>query len=262
MLSNIGLKSITLGSLTKYEGNYEWKGDSRYCSRFESASPWEYGGKAITFNGSGFTEIIGFNGSALGIEAKAGKGNVVCFGVSPEWFAGFRNASIFLRQLVEYALSKTDCEYIESDLMLVKRGNVVAAHAFSAETICGNFVDLYDPDLPFIIEKELEKNTSTLLYDVTEYMEQDTPLICAFGGNLSVVEQSEQKKEFNIDGPSEATAAIRIMCNGYTMSDISVVRDGGGSITSSTEYDEDSDSLLVKVTFKGANNINVVINWE
>ena len=65
-----------------------------------------------------------------------------------------------MRAITEYATQYEDIEYVETNLMTAKRGNIVAAHALRKnEKLEGTYIDLYDERMnivtdPMVIAKD------------------------------------------------------------------------------------------------------------
>lgn len=264
LLYHLGLGGITLSSSDNLNTSFTWKGNKNYCTMFgNSGLSGKNSYKWTTFGGSGYTEILSNNNQTLGIEAKSGKGNILCFGMAASWFSDFYGSAEALRQVVNYALSKTDTKYLENNLMLMKRGNLVVANTFvKSQTIYGNFIDLTDSTLPVIYERNISSNKAVLLYDITEAMEKDVPTIAVHGGNMVSLSETETNTQFVVNGPSTSTAAFRILCNGYSYKSVSVLRGTAENSDYTATYDADTDSLLFTLYFKGSNNYTVNIEWE
>jgi len=83
--------------------------------------------------------------------ATVGKGTITLAAVSPAWLSTTAQTSKWLRWMVKQAYESAGGTYKESQIMRVRRGPYLGAHALGkAATIDGRYVDLFKPNLPVV----------------------------------------------------------------------------------------------------------------
>ncbi len=223
-----------------------------------------FGGKSV---GSTYRRfVIGFEGASspllsigdhtVGFEESVGKGNVIAVGLPSAYFAGNSSGPEMMRALTEYALQYTDCDYVTSELMVVRRGNVVAAHAYEEDQeLEGIYINLYSPELTVLIDPTIKKDDSMVFYDITDTILPDAPTLAFTGGNLvdGTLSGTADTLTYQVTGAANTQIASRILLpNGVYPGKVTITRTESGEKVKVLKqmYDEQSGSLLV--VFDGA----------
>ena len=150
-----------------------------------------YGRFANTFEGG--NTIVTFAGSPVAVEETIGKGHVILCGLPSAYFSSAEQGTDLMRALTEYALEYTDYDYVETNLVTVRRGRFLAAHALDgSETLTGSFIDLFDPTLTVVHEVKIAGGDSAVLVDV-EGLDLSKPRLLYTAGTLkeAVTEQAD-----------------------------------------------------------------------
>lgn len=216
----------------------------------------------IGFTGAEVHPLISTNnGEVYGIEQSAGKGTLLAIGFPSAAFSQ-TGGTASIRSLVEYACEFTDYEYAPTTLMWTQRGRIVAAHSFKDENVLvGAFIDLFDPTLPVISYKQIDKGGNALLCDVSD-TDLSVPRYVYGGGSLMApVKESAKSTVFAISAPAGTTVSTRLMCaDGTYPESVSAVDADGNALMVTSVWDNETDSLLVQL-IPSVGGATVTINW-
>ena len=255
---------VAVGRSAEAYNGFSWCGDENYGAGLQSLFLEEnYGSYAATFSGNGFEPILDSEGAAMGIDCPAGKGRLIAVGLPSSFYSSTSAGPVMVRSLTEYAVQYSGYQYVESDLMTVRRGNVIATHATSmSQPMEGNFVDLLDATLPVIQSKTVEANQSSLLYDITDRMTQGTPRLAFTSGTLEgeTIETAD-KTSFRITGPDMTPVSVRILGNGRTPKQVQIQKDGAAFSRADYGWDNGTGSLLLSMITQPDEPIDVEILW-
>lgn len=197
---------------------------------------------------------------SIGINQSVGKGRIIAFGF-PAYLTSTLGGAGLMRTLVKYALSYTGGGYNRQNLVSIKRGDIVSAHAFNkAAKIEGKYIDIFDDELGVLNEVTVEKGGSCLLCDISG-LDLSVPRLAFTGGKLSgSVSETADTTKFTVTGPSLADVSTRLICaDGTYPQSVKVIRDGK-EITPFLKWDAATSSLLVQ--FEGAvEGVSVEVKW-
>lgn len=199
--------------------------------------------------GSGQTLFVNDDAQSLGMEFAVGSGHAIICGLPSSYFARSPQGPDALRSLVEYAARYTDVYYQESNVMAIRRGDYLIAHALEEEQVLtGQFVDLFDASLPLITSKTVDSNSSAMLFDVSSKLEGATPRLLFTGGTLTepVTEESGSTR-LTLQAPTGSVCSTRLAGNGLSPQSVSVLRDGEQEACAQTVWDEATGTLLVQI---------------
>lgn len=264
LLGHLGLHEVTVGQPGNISG-VTWDGPGEYAESWQTGVPCS-SVRTMTFDGSGFTPIIKAGNTTAGFHAEIGKGCMIACGLPASYFSSAQEGPQHLRELVEYAVSFSERDYLESTLMAVKRGPFVAASAMdhsTGETLTGHFIDLYEEDLPVIDEKRLAAgDDAALLRDITDLMTAGIPRLAHTGGNVKGdVAETAETTRFSMVGPDKSVSATRILGNGKYPQQMNITCNGeeyGGVVSA---WDDATGSLLLKIDNVVDIPVDVEIVW-
>lgn len=259
---NLGMEGLTV-SLYENVDALRWSGASGYGDSFNDS--FIYGDYVVSFSGSGVSPILTADntGECIGFEKAIGEGRLLVSGMDSGYFCTTESGPQQIRDLTAYALRYTDTPYVESNLLAIRRGPYLAAHALETEEVLtGRFVNLFDPNLPVVDSVMLEGASSALLYDISELEADDIPRLCITGGDLTEnpVETAEATS-YTIYGPAESTSAARILCNGKTVDQV-ICKRGEREMECGYAYDEASDSILITLENNATVAQTVTVTWK
>jgi hypothetical protein len=164
--------------------------------------------------------------------------------------------------LAKYALeSYTDIDYVETSLMTVRRGNIVAAHSINKKnTVSGKYIDLFDDKLSVVDDVAVPKNDSVLLYDISGF-DLSVPRLGFTGGKLvGGVTETAGQTSFSIYGPSDTVASSRLLApEGVYPVSVTATR-GGDSIPVYRIWNNATSSLLVQIDVT-PDKAEIIVVW-
>ena len=266
LFAKLGLSGISTGNILS-GSSLSWKGESGFGSSFGSASL-SSGNRSYSyaFSGSGFTAILKaglFGNLNAGIRADAGQGKVIAVGLPSSIYSTSDKGPAMLRDLVKYAMSFTDEDYLESDLMAIQRGNYIAAQATgSSQLLNGPFVDLFEETLPVVGQKYIENGKYAFLKDISHLQTAGVPRLVHSGGALTgSVTESAQTTTFTFTGPDNTLVATRLLGNGKYPEQITVTKNGQTYREFFSQWDNASNSLLLEIDGEGNVPLTVTVTW-
>lgn len=264
LIAQLGL-DVQVGRLDQFDG-VTWKGDPSYCASFQDlvlTNGLDH--YSATFTGSGFTPIMeSSDGRCLGLRASAGKGTVLMLGVSSPSFTAYESSPQMMREITEYACRFAGVQYLESEIMAVRRGNYLSAQGMTGgkgSSLKGDFVDLFDGNLSLTGEKTVAAGESVLLYDISSLRTQGIPRVAYVGANSTqeIVETAEQTA-LSVSVPHKATASIRVLTNGRTLSAVQcTARDQEKELE--VVGDGSDGSILLRLTATTDREHSIVLTW-
>lgn len=265
LLGHLGLNDITTGTFDAIS-DITWCGPTEYGKSLQQSILY-FSDYTMTYNGSGFTPLLATVDSPVGITATVGSGRLIACGLPASYFSSNQSGPQNLRDLVEYAVSFSKREYLETSLMAVQRGDFIAANAMdhsTGDTLVGNFVDLYDKDLPLVKAKTLSAgDNAVLLRDISDKMTEDTPRLAHTGGELQgTVTETAERTSLSIVGPSNATSSTRLLGNGKYPRHITAAVDGNRVSNFVALWDNATRSLLIRVDHTAGQTVDITVEWD
>ena len=255
---------LQVGRLNDPSSGFSWTGDESHGQNLISlALDPTYGSYAATFFGAGYETILEASGQSIGIDCPVGKGRLIAVGLPSSYYSSHSSGPDMVRSLVEYATQYTGYRYVESNLMSVKRGNVVASHAMlMSETLEGNFINLLDASLPVVHSVEVAAGASSLLYDISNAMTEGTPRLAFTSGTLDgEVTETAGRTTLRLSGPEMTPVTARILGNGRSPSKVRVTLDGKDYRLSDYGWDNATGSLLLSVLTGPDQPVDIEIEW-
>lgn len=218
----------------------------------------------ITFEGAS-NPILTVNGKAVGIDERVEDGRVIAIGLPSAFFGGHSFGPEMMRALTEYALNYTDYDYVTTDLMTVRRGNVVAAHAYhAAQTLTGTYINLYSAQLSILKDPVVPKDDSVVLYDVSGF-DLSVPRLGFTAGTIqsgSLVETADSMT-YTVTSAGNTLLSNRILLPaGVHPEWIGITKGEDELDLSLLQYDYDETSNSIFFLFDGGMEpITVTIKW-
>lgn len=246
----------------EYMDLMEWKGSSGYGSSF--ADSFVMGtGFTDCYSGSGIKPLIVCSDDILGFEAQVGRGRVLAVGLPSTTYSAEGGAQKIV-DLVRYAVKYTDVDYVESNLLAIRRGDFLAAETLAeGETLTGHFVDIFDSRLPVLTEKVMPADSSALLLDISELLESNIPRFAHAGGTMQgEVSETAEKTAYSLYGPKGSITSARLLGNGKYPQNVMVTDANGQRYGAAIAlWDNDTDSLLVQIDHNSVDVLTVEVIW-
>ena len=160
-----------------------------------------------------------------------------------------------IRTLTEYALQYTEYDYYDSDLMIVRRDNIVAAHAYDKDQVLeGTYINLYSAELTVLQDPTIRKDDSILMCDITD-VDRSIPRLAYTAGRIqdgSLSEKADQMT-YSVTSAGNTIVSNRILLpDGVYPQSIKVVNTETSLNVSILKYTYDEDSHSVLIMFDGS----------
>ena len=247
LLKHLGLDYITTTSVSTGDFTAE---DSALeeCFSGERLNA-AYRKAAIAFEGADYP-ILKVGDSVIGIDETVGKGSFIAIGIPSAYYGNNAFGPEMIRALTDYALSYTDYDYCQQDLMVVRRGNVVAAHAYNYDqTLTGSYINLYSAELTILKNPTIPKDDSVVLYDVSNF-DLSVPRLAYTAGRIQEGSLTETANQLSYTVTSAGNTIISnriLLPKGIYPDSIEVVNTATSAETLLLKcvYDEKSHSVLL-----------------
>ena len=236
--------------------------DSALASVFENVKMAASNTKYTVSFGGAKNPILRSGATVLGFEEKVGQGHVVMVGLPSAYLATTQGGSSFMRALTEFALQYTDFEYVSTPLMVTRRGDYVAAHAYDDDQyLIGSYIDLFDSNLSVLDDPDVPRDDSVILYDI-EGIKRDIPRLGYTSGQVLDLVESAGKTTIRLTSAANVNVGIRMLLpkNTYPSSVTVTDADGKSYPALGYFYDKDSTSCLIKVD-GNSDSVTVTIDW-
>ncbi len=209
---------------------------------------------SIAFEGAEYP-ILKIGNSVVGIDESVGKGNFIAIGLPSAFYSANAFGPEMIRALTEYALQYTDYDYCQQDMMVVRRGNLVAAHAYNKnQTLEGTYINLYSGELTILKNPVVRKDDSVVLYDISD-LDLTIPHLAYTAGRIQEGSLSETANQMTYTVTSAGNTIIsnRIaLPKGVYPASVEVINTETNTRTSLLKYLYDEDSHTVLVMFDGS----------
>lgn len=127
-------------------------------------------------------------------------------------------------------------------------------------TVKGNFVDLFDPEIPVLKEKIINPGSQALLYNLGHIDNDDVPQVVATAARISDEKTYKSGYSFIAKSPINTTNAMRIFMP-RKPSQISVTNINNEAVEFVSDYDSESKTIYLRFE-NSPDGISVKIDFE
>lgn len=193
-------------------------------------------------------------------EKKYNKGHFIFFGISPKFFSLSEENENVLLSLLNYSFEeKLKEKFKTSDHTLLRRGKFIIIRAENNDLdLKGNFVDLFDRDMPMVKNKKILKNKNAFLIDLNK-INLSIPKVIASASKIENLKEGKKQTSFISFGPRGVKNKTRIYSGKLKPREITVKSREGMDITN--EYILGDNSILLKFDNNPGGAV-VKIDWE
>ncbi len=176
-------------------------------------------------------------------EFQVGKGRLIFRRINPREFAASEDGGTYLRDLIE-----TLRGFKGRNWMKIRRGPYLVVVCFDETDwdkplrIEGEFIDLFDPELPVMDSKAISPGEVAFLYDLST-VKGNTPRVLVSASRIRDERYGEGKLRFVSEGPEGTVARTRVYLPSEPKSVSMITPDGKGDVQS--EWDKRSKTLLL-----------------
>ena len=264
LLGRLGLADIQMRLPQSLPGFFRWTGDGLGAldkARIEVNRLRLADADANAAFTGDINTVLKSGCDSVGIDQSVEEGRFIAFGF-PAYLTSKAGGAGLTRALVKYALGAAGSAYNKQNLVQIRRGDIVGAHAFDrAAKIEGTFIDLFDSELGVVNGAAVEKGGSALLLDIAG-LDLTVPRLAFTGGRpAAAAEETAEKTAFTVTGPAMADISSRFVCaKGVYPQSVSVLREGR-QITPYIKWDKAASSLLLQYEGSPA-GVSVEVTWS
>ena len=213
------------------------------------------------FEGTNAHPFLTMGGKTVGIDQQVGEGHFVAIGLPAAYLSAQTTGDAFVRDAVTYALQYEDQEYVSTDFLWTKRGDIFAGHAISRNySIVGKYIDLFDPKLAVLSEVTCEAKDSILLFDYSN-LQLNIPRVGYTGGVVKAKTETSDKTVLKYTGPVGTMVSTRYLAPaGVYPQEIKAQDADGVEVAVIAEWDKATRSLLVQ-TEGQHDGVTVTVTW-
>lgn len=208
----------------------------------------------IAFEGAE-NPILKVGNNVIGIDEPVGNGSFIAVGLPSAAFSNHANGPEMVRALTEYALQYTDYDYCESDLMIVRRGGIVAAHAFDRnQTLYGTYINLYSGELSVLEDPTVLKDDSVVLFDISDF-DLSIPRLGFTAGRLQEgsLTEAADKMTYTVTSAGNTILSNRILLPaGVYPQDVTIINTKTSKEVDLLKYSYDEASHTALIMFDGS----------
>ncbi|QPH41826.1 hypothetical protein IZT61_08855 [Pedobacter endophyticus] len=213
---------------------------------------WNTGQNSFKAPSEHLFQLLGINPGAADASYKIGKGKVYVVRKDPKELIMKAGGDADYLAAIKSAY-ETDAkagDLIIKNNFLLNRGPFVIAAVVdespSSEplTLSGNYIDLFDPELPILTQKVIAPKTQAYLFDLDKIEHKNKPQVLAAAARVTNEVVNKQQYSFIAKSPSNTNNIMRILLPNKAGS-ISAKLNGKDLIINKNEWDEKSQTLLL-----------------
>lgn len=266
LINNLGL-DITVKVAGGSNSKLKWEGSESVAGVADAVNKFDYKVSKYrnfyaSFEGSDVTPLITAEGEVIGCEKQVGSGRVIIVGVPSAALSQQKGGADLMRALAKYAVTSfTGIDYVETSLMTVRRGNIVAAHSIGKRNkIEGKYIDIFSDKLPVVSDAEVPADDSVLLYDISR-LDLTIPRLAYTGGKL-VGEAAETAgtTTFTILGPADSLGSSRLIAPAGKYPVSVTAKRGDAEAAVYRVWNNATSSLLVQVDL-APEPVEITVTW-
>lgn len=242
-----------------------------YCGRDEDPFQqvtewWNSNGNHYPVPSAHLFELLGIPSPYAQGEYRVGKGKVHILRNDPKEFVLTEGGDVFFVHTVDRLYHSVIGEKLWSkNYFQLKRGPYLIVSVLDESVssnpfvVKGNFIDLYDPNIPVVHEKEVIPGRQALLYDLDTFKKKSKPEILASAARVSDEVCGKHTYRFVAKSPVDTDNVMRIYVP-ETPVDCLVTSSENVPVNFLSEYDEESRTLFLKFE-NNPDGINVRLAW-
>ena len=126
-------------------------------------------------------------------------------------------------------------------------------------TIKGKFIDLFDPEIPTLTEKQVKPGEQAFLYNISRVKNPETPQVLAAASRVYDEKVTKKVYSFVAKSPLNTTNVMRILLPKKAIK-IEVTDAAGKSIVSQSSWDDASKTCFLKFE-NNPDGVRVKLSW-
>ena len=217
---------------------------------------WNQNGNSYTAPSQHLFGLMGMPEQASEGVYKYGKGKVFVVRQDPKEFAMQEKGDESLLKVIEQAYGKLEMK----NHFYLERGSYVLASVLDEGTISdqplvlkGSYIDLFDPTLPTLKQKEIQPGQQAFLFDINAVKDKKNPQVLAAASRQYDEARTGNSYSFIAKSPAETNNVMRILLP-HEPKQVKV------SVPNQSQWDKDTHTLLLQ--FENLpEGVKVEINW-
>lgn len=185
-----------------------------------------------------------------------GNGSLIYCGLPAAYGADSTAGAELVRSLVQYACRKAQLEYQEGPVV-ARRGPYVIAHALGRSMqLKGQYIDLFQPQLPLVTNPQLPYREPALLKEVK--LQSRIPALLHASHRARVLEQSAGRLTVALDGPEGTQGVLRVFPAGMSIAGI----DATDFTANKVKVEARIEGRTLRITYpQRAAGLTLTIRW-
>lgn len=229
---------------------------------------WNRGGHSFKRPSDHLFSLMGMGENPGAGTYQYGKGTVHIIRQDPKEFILVRNADAGLVNTVQYLYSqqaKSGSLQFKNNFYL-ERGffNLISVmeESVSDEPFIskGLFIDLFDPELPVLTEKQVKPGEQAYLVDLSRVKNKNQPQILAAASRAHQEVRTKNRYSFVAKSPLNASNVMRVLLPRAPITVIMKDHHGNELDATVVQWDEQSYTCLLKFE-NNPEGVQVIINW-
>ena len=182
---------------------------------------------------------------------RCGKGTVYVIREEPKDFVMKKEGDKTYFNIIKEAYEKVAGKLTEKNNFYLERGPYVIAAVMDESVsdeplkIEGCYIDLFDPELPVITEKNVKPGEQAFLYDVTKLTDTTQPMVLCGASRIQGEVSKPDSYLFSVKSPANTTNVSRVYLP-WQPQEVKVTSADGKALLGTYEWDEKSHTCQLK----------------
>lgn len=182
---------------------------------------------------------------------RCGKGTVYVIREEPKDFVMKKEGDKTYFNIIKEAYEKVAGKLTEKNNFYLERGPYVIAAVMDESVsdeplkIEGCYIDLFDPELPVITEKNVKPGEQAFLYDVTKLTDTTQPMVLCGASRIQGEVCKPDSYLFSVKSPANTTNVSRVYLP-WQPQEVKVTSADGKALLGTYEWDEKSHTCQLK----------------
>lgn len=213
-------------------------------------------------------QLLGISSEKDVIEHSVGKGAVYIIRKDPKEFVLNKNGQEHFVDIVKraYEVQANAGKLIFKNSFYLERGiyDIVSVMDENNDTsiykVKGKLIDLFDPTLPAISEKDVKPGTQSLLLDINRVTDKNKPQVLAAAARIYNEHRIQRTYSFVVKSPANTINAMRVLLPSKAKQII--ISDSNGKTLSKTQTSWDEGSHTLFLSFNNSpDGVKVAVEW-
>lgn len=217
-----------------------------------------------SYNAPSAHQLYGVDSDNLTVifEQEAGAGLLLYVGMPSHFLVRSTEGARIIRSVLEYLSTKSNAAYEPKDHLSINRGPYRIVYAVQdGVALKGNFIDLFDPTLPLIEKKSLNREQYAFLFEINPLPDQIEILYSSSSIEQEV--RGEDNISFKASGPFK-TVGVTTIYSPDSRPDAVSAKDGvsGGDLLIDWMWNENSRAMTIEYNHApNRHKVDIRVDW-